>query len=69
MGRGLFRSARCLIPGSLCLLLAIGMGLQGCASQDHAFATEKDPLPTKLIVKQIEESPPNPPVFEPDLSR
>ncbi len=60
MGRGLFRSARCLIPGSLCLLLAIGMGLQGCASQDHAFATEKDPLPTKLIVKQIEESPPEP---------
>ena len=60
MGRRLFRSTWGKIPGSLLLLLAIGMGLQGCAGQDHTFTMEKDPLPTKLIVKQIEESPPGP---------
>ncbi len=47
-----------MIPGSLWLLLAIGTGLQGCAGQDHSFTREEHPLPTSLIVKQLEEPPP-----------
>ncbi len=54
MGKRLFRSIVCTIPGSLWLLLVIG--LQGCASQDHSLAREIDPIPTNLIVKQLEES-------------
>ncbi len=57
MGRRLFRSTVRTTAGSLWLLLAIGMGLQGCAGQDHTFAREKDPLPVDPIVKQLEESP------------
>ncbi|MHC1729492.1 MAG: TolC family protein [Syntrophobacteraceae bacterium] len=60
MGQRMLRTIGCIIRGSFWLLLAFGVGLQGCAWQDQIIVKEKEPLPTSRILKQREEIPPLP---------
>lgn len=53
----LFDTIGFIVPGALWLLLASGVGLQGCAAKNQPVVMEKEPLPTSVIMKQQQEIP------------
>ncbi len=53
----MFQVIGCIVPGTLLVLLASGMGLEGCARKDQPVVMEKEPLPAGLIMKQRQEIP------------